>query len=262
MKTLMMTTAVCLTMATSAFADGHTAGFLDYTVTNNDLLASEFIGMRVYSAEGDVDPEAIMIKDDQTDWDDIGEINEVILSRDGEVVAVIVGVGGFLGLGEKDVAMDMSQINVMRESDDADDFFLVIKSSAEALEAAPTFANEIDMEMDKADAGRTIMTPPKVEREGYRMTERAELTTEMLTGARVYGIKDEDVGEINSLTLAADGTIDRAIIDVGGFLGMGEKQVAITFDELTILREDGGDDVQVYIDASQEALEAQPEYAN
>ncbi len=258
MKTLMMTTAVCLSMATSAFADGHTTGFLDYSLTSTDLFASEFIGMRVYSAESDIDVTAHMVPNAQTEWDDIGEINELVISPEGEVLAVIVGVGGFLGLGEKDVAMDMDQITILREADDADDFFLVIKSSTEALEGAPSFAHR--MEMHKEDADRTMLMPPEVMRDGYVATERSDLTAEMLTGARVYGVGDEDVGEIHSLLLDANGTIDRVVIDVGGFLGMGEKQVAVTFDELTILRKDGGDNVQVYIDASQDALETQPAY--
>ncbi|MDU9007045.1 PRC-barrel domain-containing protein [Sedimentitalea todarodis] len=262
MKPLMMTTAVCLTMATSAFADDHMTGFMDYSVTDNDLLASEFIGMRVYSAEQDVDVTANMVPDAQTEWDDIGEINELVISPDGNVVAVIVGVGGFLGLGEKDVAMDMKQIHIMREADDADDFFLVIKSSSEALKAAPSFERDMDnAEMDaETTPRRSMLMAPDVTRDGYARTERSELTTEMLTGARVYGVDDEDVGEIHSLLLDDKGTIDRAIIDVGGFLGMGEKPVAVTFDELTVLRKDGGDDVQVYIDSSVEALKAQPTY--
>lgn len=263
MKTLMTTTAVCLSLATSAFADGHTTGFLDYTMTNSDLLASEFIGMRVYSAEDDVDVAANMVADAQTEWDDIGEINELVLSYEGEVLAVIVGVGGFLGLGEKDVAMDMSQISVMREAEDADDIFLVIKSSSEALEAAPSFVYAMDVDdTNDMDTARSMLIAPMVERDGYVATQNTDLTAEILTGARVYGIDDEDVGEINSLILDDNGVIARAVIDVGGFLGMGEKQIAVTFDELTILRQDGGDDVQVYIDATQDALEAQPAYAN
>ncbi|MEO9780978.1 MAG: PRC-barrel domain-containing protein [Sedimentitalea sp.] len=260
MKTLMTTTAVCLTMATSALADDHMTGFMDYSVTSNDLLASEFIGMRVYSAEKDVDVMANMAPDAQTEWDDIGEINELVISPEGNVIAVIVGVGGFLGLGEKDVAMDMKQIHIMREDDDADDIFLVVKSSSEALKEAPSFERNMDKTEMDAKPERSMLMAPDVKREGYAKTERSELTTEMLTGARVYGVDNEDVGEIHSLLLDDNGAIDRAIIDVGGFLGMGEKPVAVTFDELTILRKDGGDDVQVYIDSSQEALKAQPTY--
>jgi hypothetical protein len=35
----------------------------------------------------------------------IGEIMDVLVDRDGKVTALIIGVGGFLGLGEKDVAV-------------------------------------------------------------------------------------------------------------------------------------------------------------
>ncbi|MBU3034136.1 hypothetical protein [Tritonibacter mobilis] len=44
--------------------------------------------------------------------------------------------------------------------------------------------------------------------------------------------------------------------------GIGERPVAVTFDELTILRNEGGDDFRVYVDATREALEQQPEYEN
>lgn len=57
-----------------------------------------------------------------------------------------------------------------------------------------------------------------------------------LTGARVYGSGDEDVGEIGELLLTDDGKLDRAVIDVGGFIGIGEKPVAVNLDELTIMQ--------------------------
>jgi len=42
--------------------------------------------------------------------ENIGEINDVLLNRSGQVAAVIIGVGGFLGIGEKDVAVPMSML--------------------------------------------------------------------------------------------------------------------------------------------------------
>jgi len=42
--------------------------------------------------------------------ENIGEINDVLISRSGQVAAVIIGVGGFLGIGEKDVAVPMSML--------------------------------------------------------------------------------------------------------------------------------------------------------
>jgi hypothetical protein len=40
----------------------------------------------------------------------IGDVNDVLLDRSGQAVAVIVGVGGFLGIGEKDVAVAFNQL--------------------------------------------------------------------------------------------------------------------------------------------------------
>lgn len=264
-----MTSAACVALATTAFADAHANAVMEYTTTQTDMFASELIGMRVYGAENGVDPATPMTAGAETEWDDIGEINELVVSQDGKIAAVIVGVGGFLGLGEKDVALDMSQISMMRETDDADDVFLVIKASAAALTDAPAYTREAattetEMEADKdlETPVRDMLVPPVVEREGYVAAERVDLTTEMLTGARVYGANDEDIGEVGALILNNDGTMDRAVIDIGGFLGIGEKPVAVTLDELTILREDGGDSVNVYIDATQEVLEAQPTYEN
>lgn len=42
----------------------------------------------------------------------IGEISDVLVSQDGSINAVIIGVGGFLGIGEKNVAVDMSALQL------------------------------------------------------------------------------------------------------------------------------------------------------
>lgn len=39
----------------------------------------------------------------------IGEIEEVLMNPDGEIVAVTVEVGGFLGIGDKEVIIDLAQ---------------------------------------------------------------------------------------------------------------------------------------------------------
>jgi hypothetical protein len=47
----------------------------------------------------------------------IGEIDDVILSRDGQIEAIVVGVGGFLGIGEKNVAIPFDQVEFMADDD-------------------------------------------------------------------------------------------------------------------------------------------------
>src|SRR5262245_65412303 len=45
----------------------------------------------------------------------LGDINELILDKDGKVNAVVIGVGGFLGMGEHDIAVSMDKLKFMEE---------------------------------------------------------------------------------------------------------------------------------------------------
>ncbi len=282
MKRFLMTTAAATILATGAFAAAHNPQpFAAITFDEaSNIHASDFIGMRVYVTEADVSS-GIVAADGETEWDDIGEINDVILTRDGDVQAVIVGVGGFLGMGERDVALNMDQIQFVAEDGDSDDYFLVVNAVAADVEQAPAYERtgmavggaedmdmDDDMDMDEDEAmdatspmERPMLTAPMIERDGYATVARDDLTAEDLTGARIYGIDDEDVGEISELLVNDDGTLDRAVLDIGGFLGLGEHSIAVSMDELQIVR-NGNNDVRVYIDSTQEALEAQPAYVD
>lgn len=66
----------------------------------------------------------------------IGAINDLLIDRDGRIAAVIIGVGGFLGIGEKNVGIPFSEIKIsLREGAE----WLVLERSREDLKAAPTF---------------------------------------------------------------------------------------------------------------------------
>lgn len=300
MKLLLASAATALALGSVAHADAHTGALTSYELTESDFYASNFIGMRVYTSETDYGDEMMVPANTATEWDDIGEINDLVISADGDIQAVVVGVGGFLGLGEKDVAMDMSKIRVMTEDDDPNERFLVVNASQQMLEDAPAFEGNDPMADDTAmtqteetlddsaaatetamDDGtetmedgaaadtelaatdpmaeRPRLSAPVFEQEGYQMVERDQLTSEDLTGMRVYGVNGEDVGEVNSILMTDDGAVDQLILDIGGFIGLGEHQIAVTPDELTFARRDGAD-LNIYIDATQDALEAQPEY--
>ena len=100
----------------------------------------------------------------------LGEVNNVILNEKGKVVAITVGVCGFLGLGEKDVGVpfealkfrDEDAVDTNADGDDTadaaeddvthDDEVIVIDATKEQLEAAPSFV-WLDEKRDKrADA--------------------------------------------------------------------------------------------------------------
>ncbi|WP_373001677.1 PRC-barrel domain-containing protein [Marinobacter sp.] len=71
--------------------------------------------------------------------EDVGAVSDLIINQNGEVVAVVVGVGGFLGMGEKDVAIGWDHLTKSITSDEQD---LRVDLSREDLESAPEFVTE------------------------------------------------------------------------------------------------------------------------
>jgi sporulation protein YlmC with PRC-barrel domain len=101
---------------------------------------------------------------------------------------------------------------------------------------------------------------PMMEKDGYTTAVNADVTAEELTGLDIYGPNDEEVGEISDLIIAEDGTVTDVIVDVGGFLGLGEKPVSIAYDDVQLMKQTDGDDMRAYVSMTEEQLEELPQY--
>jgi hypothetical protein len=77
----------------------------------------------------------------------IGDVKDVLVGPNGEISAVILGVGGMLGAGEKDVAVNFSAI---KQSNKNDKVYLTMDTTKDALNSAPGF---------KYDSGTTSWVP-------------------------------------------------------------------------------------------------------
>jgi sporulation protein YlmC with PRC-barrel domain len=66
----------------------------------------------------------------------IGDVKDMLLDKEGRVATVIVGVGGMLGVGEKDVAVPFSALKIAEKNGDR---YLVMSTTKEALEKAPGY---------------------------------------------------------------------------------------------------------------------------
>lgn len=82
------------------------------------------------------------------------------------------------------------------------------------------------------------------------------MPADTLIGLNVVDAAGESVGSVSDLLIGADNAVDRAIIDVGGFLGFGAKSVALEIDRLTVAEGDG----EVVVDVTRDELEAMPEW--
>jgi hypothetical protein len=95
-----------------------------FTRIDTDRLASHIIGMPVYDGA-------------RNDSNNLGNINDLVLGANGNVEAAIIGVGGFLGLGEKQVAVDFEALQWVVAEDNTERF--VIQATIDELTNAPEF---------------------------------------------------------------------------------------------------------------------------
>lgn len=103
----------------SAEADGG-AQFLTKQ-ESSDYLASNLIGESVYNNQDEV----------------IGSISDLVTDDSGKIVAVLLGHGGFLGMGQKDVAIRFEDLKIARE--DNNDIKVVANMSPDTLASAPDY---------------------------------------------------------------------------------------------------------------------------
>src|SRR6516165_8324060 len=69
----------------------------------------------------------------------IGEIMDVLMDKEGKATALIVGVGGFLGAGEKDVAVPFNAVRMTTKNNNNNKWYLVMNSNKDALKNAKGF---------------------------------------------------------------------------------------------------------------------------
>lgn len=96
---------------------------------------------------------------------------------------------------------------------------------------------------------------------GY-LTEQADdqIASSTYVGQPVYNSADESIGSISDLIFEQEGGIQAAVIGVGGFLGIGQKNVAVPFGNITIQQLPDSDDLKLTTTETAETLEAAPEF--
>jgi hypothetical protein len=107
-----------------------------YTRVDTDLLATKIIGAPVFDSKA-------------KDANKLGDINDLILDKNGQVAAVVLGVGGVLGLGEKQVAVDFAALEFVVADDNTERY--VLNSNVDELTRAPDFLGVEDEPSEASD---------------------------------------------------------------------------------------------------------------
>jgi len=230
----------------------------------DQILASALIGKSVYgSTAKDAEP--------------IGDINDVVMTTGGDVLAAVIGVGGVLGIGEKDVAVDINRLQWIPVEDSRR---LVADATKDELKKAPAFDRSafddyatlgfVAPAMKKIDEGFASLKKQSKDAvdsltkddETLVTVDPAKLTTDELIGARVYGANNEDIGEIDKVLRGAGNRVEAYVVDVGGFLGLGEKPVALASGTGRLMQAEDGGEVEVHVPFTLAQLESHPAYSD
>ncbi|RRI04963.1 PRC-barrel domain containing protein [Mesorhizobium tamadayense] len=259
-RTLFATTALATLVATgAAFAQTATPSPTQPPVAENPApviraegsLMTNIIGESVYNGTGD-------------DAQDIGKVDDVVFDANGQAKSAIIGVGGFLGVGSKDVAFDYSKLEWAEKNGDR---WLVAKTTKDKLNAQPAFDRR---PYDPAPAQPADATQPATTDNGTAQApaqpaepvKKAEgnLATNIM-GESVYNGTADDaqkIGDVNDVVLAKDGKAESLVIGVGGFLGIGEKNVTFDFAKAKWAEKNG--DRWLVAETTKEELQAQPDF--
>lgn len=148
--------AAMIAFAAPAFAQTSTA-FLTQQSTG-EWRANNYLGQPVVNDAGEK----------------IGDVNDLLFDRSGKITSVVIGVGGFLGLGEKAVAL---AYDTLTYTDKDGQRVITLPLTKEALQAAPAFIYTEKTALD-------------------RMRERAgEMATK--AGEKANELKDQAVKKID-----------------------------------------------------------------
>jgi len=110
--------------------------------SQDDWVASRLIGSTVYSPANE----------------SLGDINDVVASQDGQVKAIVIGVGGFLGIGHKNVAVAPAELQRVA---DGNNWRYQLNTTKDELNAAAEF--KIPEPPAPADTGTTSTSTPSTD---------------------------------------------------------------------------------------------------
>jgi ribosomal 30S subunit maturation factor RimM len=93
----------------------------------------------------------------------------------------------------------------------------------------------------------------------FSTVSKDEMFSSKVKGLNVYNQKNESVGEITDIAIK-NHQVDALILSVGGFLGMGERYVAVSPSSVNIRRDDKNNKWLASMNTTKEALKAAPEF--
>lgn len=230
------------------------------------------------------------------DDEDVGSIDDLILDGSGKIVAVVVSVGGVLGMGQHNVAVSWDSIQ-RRVNDDRDGYRYSVNATKEQMRNAPEYDKDSTGirstgDMSQSSAGIAGQSRPGVAGQSRQQSEQDRVSAERksasdrregmasstqdstymstmpdgavridnVIGQTLYTRDDNDVGSIKDLIVDESGKIVAVIVSVGGILGMGQSSVAVSWDSVERSLNDDRDGYRFTVNATKDEIRNASKY--
>ena len=178
--------------------------------------------------------------------------------------SVVLGVGGFLGIGEREVRVAWRDLKI---SDNGDK--VTVDMNTDQLKAQPAYRyadakyrGNVFSDTGVQPRDRAVVntadrsTRPTVSTGDFNA--EGQMSANAVIGASVKNASNDTVGTVEDAYLNKDGTIKKLVVSVGGFLGMGTKNVAVDWSDINFGRD--GKSVVLKTTWTKDSLKAMPDY--
>jgi hypothetical protein len=129
-----------------------------------------------------------------------------------------------------------------------------------AQQQAPTAPDKPAQTMPDKPAQTTPAQPSTMPSKSFIESQSSDQWLgSTLIGLKVMGPGDESIGSVSDLLVDKEGKVIAAVVGVGGFLGIGKKNVAVPFESLNLSRNPDGNE-QATLKLSKTELEKAPDF--
>ncbi len=246
-KSLRVGTAVALLLAVApmtALAEGTatTGTTTNATATTTaEVDAGRLIGQNVVDANGDT----------------VGEIDSVMVDAKGEVQGVVMDVSSWLQ-SEKLISVPWTDLQISNDNKVVASNLTKNSATAAATYAYADPANKGKVFTDGAVTGTGTGTETGLALGTPIKNGDGSINASQLMGLNVENPNGDNVGEIGEVILDDGGKVQGIVVDVGGFLGVGDHPVLLDWKDVTLAG--SGNDVKANVSATVESLKAMPVY--
>ena len=183
------------------------------------IRADKLIGQKAVDSQGE----------------DLGEIKDLVIGKEGKVEYLILSQGGVAGVGAKLVPVPYKKENISMQEDE-----ITLQNVDKAkLQNAPTFTEDEYQKLSEQSFKQEVRgyfgdEKSDMEKSKSRAMNKDMTRADDLIGQKAVDSQGEDLGEIKDLVIGKEGKVEYLILSQGGVAGVGAELVPVPYKKENI----------------------------